>query len=138
MIIYPDTFKMLINLSNHPSNKWDNKQKQNAVELYTSIYDISFPNINPDWDTNKIKDLTKTYYNKIMSIFDNLLLDVNLLKNETNAVHIMGEFTFVFNLITLLKSSGITCVASTTNRSVKEDKNGNKTVLFSFVKFREY
>ncbi|GAB4292181.1 MAG: hypothetical protein Kow0068_17430 [Marinilabiliales bacterium] len=123
---------MLINLSNHPSDKWSKKQKDKALETYQNIVDIDFPAINPNWDTKEIIELSKKYYSIIMNRFkeDEII-------NETNAVHIMGELTFTYHLIRQLKSSGITCIASTTVRNV-EEKNGKKIVEFNFVRFREY
>ncbi len=124
---------MLINLSNHPSSKWDSKQKQKAVEIYGQIIDLSFPAIDPHWDTNKVKALALDYYRRITLIFDQCANEP-----QPNAVHIQGEFTFVYKIVTLLKTSHITCVASTSVRNVIEKENGEKIVRFNFVQFREY
>jgi hypothetical protein len=54
-------------------------------------------------------------------------------------VHIMGEQTFSYALIKRLRDKGITCVASTTKRIVKEEESGRKTeVIFQFERFRAY
>jgi len=37
--------KILLNISNHPSVKWDNIQKEKAVSDYGEIIDWDFPNI---------------------------------------------------------------------------------------------
>jgi hypothetical protein len=50
----------------------------------------------------------------------------------------MGEMTFTFYIVQQCLSSGIVCVASTTERMVNENNNGNKEVQFNFVQFREY
>ena len=123
---------MLINLSNHPSVNWGKQQTDTSIAAYGNISDITFPQINPEWGTDQIMRLTETYYGKITD-----LLKQNYSKNEKNAVHIMGELTFVYHLVKQLKSSGINCVASTSNRIV-EEKGGKKIVVFEFVKFREY
>jgi hypothetical protein len=123
---------MLINLSNHPQAKWDNKQLEAANKQYGSIFDIPFPNIDPSLSTNEVALLATEYFNKIVNIFDECT-------NEPfeNAVHIQGEFTFVFQLVTMLKQSGISCVASTSNRMIREE--GNKKIIeFNFVQFRVY
>jgi hypothetical protein len=54
-------------------------------------------------------------------------------------VHIMGEQTFSYALIKRLRERGITCVASTTKRIVKEEVPGKKSeVIFQFERFRAY
>ena len=50
----------------------------------------------------------------------------------------MGEMTFVFRMVKLLKRRKIKCVASTTERNVIEHEDGSKTFHFEFVQFREY
>ena len=124
---------MLINLSNHPSGKWDEKQINKAKELYGSVLDMKFPAIDPAGDQEYIENLANIFFKQVVDVFDECA-------NEPfpNAVHIQGEFTFVCKLVSLLKSSNIKCVASTTVRNVEELKNGEKNVKFMFVRFREY
>ncbi|WP_231999441.1 hypothetical protein [Prevotella melaninogenica] len=50
----------------------------------------------------------------------------------------MGELTFCYYAVRLLKKAGIRCVASTTERIVEETEDHRKLVRFSFVQFREY
>ncbi|MGQ9848195.1 MAG: hypothetical protein ACUVQP_11950, partial [Bacteroidales bacterium] len=57
--------------------------------------------------------------------------------DKFNAVHLMGEFTFVYNLVNLLKKKNIKVIVSTTDRIV-EESDGKKIVTFQFVRFREY
>jgi len=121
---------MLLNLSNHPLNTWSNKQVETAEKQYGKIIDIPFPKINPNADENEINDLNEKFLSKI----------INLLKKSSdtkNAVHIMGELNFTFGIVTKLLHSGITCIASTTNRDTINTENG-KIVNFNFVRFREY
>jgi hypothetical protein len=123
---------MLINLSNHPYNQWSEKQKETAQKQYGMVQDMTFPMVDPSATTKEIKELALTFYKKITTIIDQCA-------NEPypNAVHIQGEFTFVFNLVTLLKKSEISCVASTSTRNVKQI--GEKKIInFKFVQFREY
>ena len=123
---------MLINLSNHPNEKWDIKQKEKAIKTYGLIQDMPFPAINPSWESEEVSLLAHQYFDKI-----NLMFDQCANEPKPNAVHIQGEFTFVFKLVTLLKSSGINCIASTSKRIVNETSKG-KIVQFDFVQFREY
>jgi hypothetical protein len=116
---------MLINLSNHPTTKWSTAQQSTAEYYYHhTIEDIPFPDINPEWNKDEIGRLATEYRDTI------------LLKNPA-AVHIMGEMTFTYALVTLLKDAGIKCIASTTDRIV-EEVDGKKVATFRFVQFREY
>jgi hypothetical protein len=117
---------MLLNISNHPSSKWSFKQFDIATQKYTKVTDLPFPDIPPQWDIHTTKDLALIYFEKISA-----MVPVPI------AVHIMGEFSFTFTLVTLLKESGIACLASTSKRIVKEE-NGIKLSTFEFVRFREY
>ena len=123
---------MLINLSNHPAEKWQEKQKQLAREKYGIVQDLSFPAVPPEATHAQVQEMAKELFEKIVAVFDECA-------NEPLpiAVHIQGEFTLVFALVTLLKSSGISCIASTSNRNVSDD-GAKKIIIFEFVQFREY
>lgn len=116
---------MLLNLSNHPSARWGQEQLQVAKEQFGAVQDMPFPNIDPSWTTTKVAQLAKSYFKQI-------------LEHKTKAVHLMGEMTFTYILVSLLQTSGIQCVASTSERKVIEEEDGKKTVLFNFKQFREY
>jgi hypothetical protein len=122
---------MLINLSNHPSSKWSKEQLGSAKNAYSSIVDLVFPEISPFLDLAEIEQIAEDYLIKIK----NALIQS---KDDSNAVHIMGEFTFTFNLLEMLKKNNIPAVASTTSREVYEDKDGNKLSKFNFIRFRNY
>ncbi len=122
---------MLLNLSNHNSKNWKLKQKDTAIELYGSIYDMEFPEVDPNSSEEEILKLVSGYEKKIC-----LILSEH--KNENNAVHIMGEMTFCFALINRLLRRGIECIASTTERIVPDNLDGFKISKFNFVKFRKY
>jgi len=121
---------MLINLSNHPKEKWSAKQINAAKRKFGEVIDLSFPHISPYSTTEQVKNKSKKYLKDIKLIIKNS-------KDKTNAVHLMGEFVFVFHLTLLLKKNRIPVVASTTQRLV-EEKSGKKIVNFNFVKFRGY
>ncbi len=115
---------MLLNLSNHPSHAWGSTQSNIALAQYTTIVDEPFPNIDPNCTVQELNNLAEKYLQKIITI-------------KPMAVHIMGEMTFVFRLVSLLKSANINCIASTTKRIAVEE-NGIKTSKFEFVQFRPY
>jgi hypothetical protein len=120
---------MLINLSNHPSNSWSDKHLNAAKRKYGKVVDLPFPLISPKANTKQVKEKAEKYLSKIID----LLKSSN---DKNNAVHLMGEFTFVLLLAQLLKKRRIKLAFSTTDRIV-EEKEGKKIVTFDFVKFRE-
>lgn len=119
---------MFINLSNHPSNLWDNNQLSSA-QTYGEIKDIAFPVISPEWSTEQVAEIVKFYFRKIN-------LELSTVK-KTSAIHIAGEPVFCFLLIQSLLKEGYTVLTSTTERTVIEEGN-TKTSVFKFIKFREY
>lgn len=124
---------MLINLSNHPVNTWQENQKKIAESNYGEIIDLQFPLIPPEEGLDYVKYLANKYLVEI----EKILNKGRNYSNENNAVHIMGELTFVYVLLELLKAKGIKAVASTTRRNVVETQEG-KLSKFEFVRFREY
>ncbi len=117
--------KLFINLSNHPSELW-NQDQLDASKPYGRIVDIPFPNVLPIYSIDDIKKLAETYVEKI-SAYD-----------EEVFVHIMGEMTFTYQMVTMLKAKGIPCMASTTERKVSTTADGKKVSDFRFVSFRSY
>jgi hypothetical protein len=121
---------MLINLSNHPSEQWDETQK-NAALPYGKLVDLPFPAIDPDADPDAVVQLAEHYEAKIRQL-------MALENTGAFAVHIMGELTFCFTLVARLQKAGIPCLASTTRRETLENGDGTKVSKFEFVRFREY
>lgn len=118
--------RLFINFSNHPSADWTNNQLE-AAKVYGEIKDLSFPDINPNASEKEIKSVVNQYVQKISSSGDYQI-----------TVHIMGEMTFTYMVVTKLKEMGIKCVASTTERKTTYNDDGTKLSEFSFVRFREY
>ena len=120
---------MLINLSNHPSSKWDETQLYEANRQFGTVDDVPFPNIPPDWDTEEVKTLAREYFEKIKFTEKE--------KGEKPVIHITGELVFCFILIQMLLKGGYDCITSTTERIVTE-VNNVKTTVFKFKRFRNY
>ena len=118
--------RILVNLTNHPFAQWDDDQKQ-ASRVYGECIDLSFPCVDPQDGEDKIEALAKEYLNKIFQIGQGSIV----------TVHIMGEFNFCYSLINKLIENNIHCIASCTNRDVRE-VNGVKQSTFKFVRFRDY
>lgn len=126
---YQTQFIMLINLTNHPSARWSEKQKAAAEEEFGEIVDMPFPEIREEGCEWYVSDLADQYLRKILNMPD----------ASPFVVHLMGEQTFSYALLKRLRARGITCVASTTKRIVKEEEPGRKTeVIFQFERFRRY
>ena len=119
---------MLINLSNHPHETWPSDQYKKAIDKYGSIFDLQFPIIDPDAPLHEVAFVAENYYVKIRKIA----------AEHVATVHLMGESTFCYQLLLLLKDTGIPCVASTTMRVVDTNGNGQKISLFVFHQFRPY
>lgn len=121
-----ETKPIFINLSNHPSSGWSGEQLS-AARAYGEIVDIPFPMVSPEATLEQVKDLAEQCVNDIMG-----------LNAQKCVVHVMGEMTLTYRIVSLLKRRGIPCVASTTERQVHTDENGNKVSAFRFVQFRKY
>jgi len=124
----PKTLPLLfLNLSNHPSSAWGEKQRK-AAEQYGEIEDMPFPQVAPDADEKKIDELAERITEEILK------------KAETHdvTVHIMGEMCLTFAVVSRLTTHGIRCVSSTTERVCETLPDGSKRTEFHFARFREY
>jgi hypothetical protein len=120
---------MLLNLSNHPSEKWSDKQRKAAEKEYGNIIDMPFPNIPPDASTLKVQEAA-----------DAMFRTITMVGGEPTrlVLHIMGEMTFTYKIVQMFKQKGFTCVASTSERNSVINEDGTKTIQFDFVQFRSY
>lgn len=124
---------LFINISNHPSSKWDVKQIDAALAMVNNgpIIDMPFPNIDPNMSSSDVIDLADNYFSKILNLIHEYEADYVVF-------HVMGEMTFTYNLVKLLNENGYHCYASTTKRNVVEKEDGTKISVFEFIQFREY
>ena len=120
---------MLLNLSNHPSQKWSTEQTALAQQQYGGVVDMPFPNVPPEVDTEGVIALAQKYQQDILDL---------VLQYPNLTVHLMGELSFCFALVKMLQMQGISVVCSTTERTLIEEKDGLKTALFRFNHFRQY
>jgi hypothetical protein len=121
---------MLINLSNHPSAKWLDKQKMMALDSYTYIFDFPFPDVGSQLSEYEIKLLADEISEKCLQL-------IHKSPHAHNAVHIMGELTLCFAIIKNLQQHEIECIASTTERITTINGNEKKST-FQFQRFRKY
>lgn len=128
---------LFINISNHPSSKWDVKQITAALKMVDNgpIIDVQFPNVDPEMTTEDIIALAKDmFYKNILDIIAECDFPDYII------LHVMGEMSFTYNFVNIVKNfkgENIDCVVSTTKRNVVE-KDGVKTSVFEFVQFRKY
>ncbi len=122
---------MLLNLTNHPFDKWEEKQKTEALRIYSTVADLPFPVVNPEWGEEEISALVKEYIEQCLGLLHGST-------DKYKAVHVMGEFTFTYAVVKGLSKSGVACIASTSERLVTEEQPGRKTIIFRFVRFRRF
>lgn len=119
---------MFLNVSNHPSSKWDKEQLE-AAEKWGKIEDIAFPVVPPEAEEEEIEAMAEK-------------LSAQILSYSPDAVMCQGEFTLCFSIVNKLKLQEIPVMAACSGRFVEEheDEDGNcvKKVLFRFERFREY
>ena len=118
---------MFINLTNHPSEQWGEKQKV-AAQKYGKIVDIPFPLVDPAAAPGEISALAGDYTRRILEM-------------QPKAVLCQGEFSFAFAMVTELKKLGVAVLAACSERRATECIQGGttkKVVEFEFVQFREY
>jgi hypothetical protein len=125
---------MLINYSNHPSENWSEKQRNEAELLYGAIVDFSFPGVPVSYTTEDITVMAKNQADQLMAVCKRYT-------GEKNAVMCQGEFTLCFAVCSLLQSSGIEVVVAVTERKTVEKIEDSKTIKisqFEFAGFRAY
>ena len=121
---------MFINFSNHPSEKWDDKQ-YDAAKCFGEVTDVPFPNVSPTADEEEIITLGNKCASMIMEH-----------ASEGDTVMVQGEFSLSYYVINALKNKGIRVVSACSARNVEErvgdDGKTERKAYFSFVRFREY
>jgi hypothetical protein len=123
---------MIINLTNHPSARWEEAQKKAAEKLSLGgqIVDHPFPQIDPRMTEEDLWTLAERAADKFLYE-----------TNDVDGIVVQGEFGFTFLLVYFLRGV-IPCYYACSERVVTEstDSEGKtqKTSVFSFVQFREY
>ena len=119
-------YGVLVNISNHPSTNWSEKQKEGWKE----IVDIPFPKIDPRASEEEIIQMVGDLHKK-------------LLKEGYRNIMIQGEFSFVSAFLlrnSACENSHFKFWVPTTDRKVTEIKNPDGTVTkkseFRFVQWR--
>jgi CRISPR-associated DxTHG motif protein len=116
---------VFLNLSNHPSAGWTDKQKEAARELAPEVVDLDFPWIEPDKDLEDVQQRAQK------------IVEHELPQGISHAM-IQGEFTMTMLLVKALQAKGIRCYAATTQRVTDEIGPGVQRSAFHFIQFRPY
>ena len=116
---------MFLNLSNHPSSLWSSDQLKAAMSLAETIEDMGFPNVPPDADETALDAMAEETAAAVLS-------------KKPTIVHLMGELTLCHRIVNILKTAGMTVLASTTERDVVMEGKDLKKVRFRFIRFRSY
>ena len=115
--------RVFINLTNHPSRKWDKRQREEAEKI-GSIIDFPFPEVSPDYSSEEVITMAEKIGSKIISY-------------HPSGVLCQGEFTLCYHVVNLLKENGVNVFAACSKREVIETEDG-KVVRFNFERFRKY
>ena len=126
---------MLINFTNHPSDRWTDDQKNCAIELYGAVKDLPFPAVPTGAGATEVIGMADGIIDKILAMKEENSA------SEAFAVMAQGEFTLTYAVVSRLRNLGITVLSAVTERiSTEEVVNGEvrKTAIFRFAGFREY
>ena len=119
---------MLLNITNHPSNKWSEEQMNGALNLALDVVDIPFPNVDPKLSTEEVYKMA-----------DNLVQDIEKKYGINNiCCLVQGDFTLTVALIFCLNYHEIPVYAATSERNTINNEDGSKTFIFNFNQFRNY
>lgn len=116
-----------VNLTNHKMS--DDQRGAAAVLGATAVVDMPFPTVPADASEADIASLAGGIIDQLSPLADVI-------------VHVMGESTLVFAVVSRIQAGGGRAVASTTERVSREvvnpDGSVTKTSEFRFVRFRWY
>jgi hypothetical protein len=117
-----------INLTNHKSALWGEKQLRQARQ-YGEIADLPFPSAPADADEQEVIRLAAETVSEVC-------------KRNPKAVLCQGEYSLCFQVVKLLKQKGIKTLCACSDRKTVEKTDGGghteKLSVFEFVRFREY
>ena len=119
---------VFVNVSNHPSDKWDEKQLSAAG----NVLNVVFPNVPPEATEEEIEALATKVVEDVVS----RLAAAGALTNEEKRVLVQGEFSLCNEIWKKLGAMGFQPVVATSERQSVDLGDGKKTTVFKFVQFR--
>jgi hypothetical protein len=124
------SIEMLINISNHPHEKWGKEQLEKAVHEWDMVVSIPFPNVPPAATYEEVQDLASQVMDEVEAI------KAKVSPYEPVAIHVMGEMGLTYALVRRVGKTNLT-MHSCTER-ISEEVEGRKVSTFRFLQFREY
>ena len=100
---------LLVNVSNHPSATAWPKNQTEAARPYGEIVDFPLPSMEADTTLEETEAIAEEYCEKICAM-------------QPDAVIVMGEFVFVYQLVRRLLDAGVTVLSTRSHRSVVETR----------------
>ena len=100
---------MLINCTNHPYARWNTLQRKAAAQ-YGLVLDMPFPKIEPQYSSDDLRRIVKTYADSIED-------------RHPDAVLVTGEFSFTFMLVDKLLTDGLKVLCTRSKRLARESIN---------------
>lgn len=128
---------MLINLSNHPIEKWSQEQINAAIAQFGELKDFkdvdnkTFPNIPPEWNSTQVALKAQEVFTEIIN------QNLQMAKENQLSILLAGELSFVIYFNTICKSNDVPVYVATSNRNTKDNPDGTKSVHFMFNQFRK-
>jgi len=124
------------NLSNHASNRSWSEAQVAAARVWGGsprlIRDVPFPLVDPESSREEVLRLAE--------VVRRSLLEAGALPGDPALV--MGEFSLVHALVSLLQAEGLVPLTATTRRDATEELRPDGSVVmthsFCFVRFRPY
>ena len=115
------------NISNHPVERWDEKQKEAAAAMVNNgeVLDFPFPVVNTSATAGDITRMANAIAKDALGM------------GCTHAM-VAGQMNLVYKLVQVLDAAGVQCYAAVSDRNTIDNGDGTKTVRFDFVKFLEY
>lgn len=123
---------ILINYTNHPSANWSGEQKDAALDKWSGIVDIPFPQTEPEWDEEEVA----ACFNAFMKEVEEKLLPLGKKMQDAEFL-IMGEFRYTYFAVRTLKERGHRVYAHAGKREVEVVDN-KSIYTFRFGRFVEY
>ena len=125
---------MFINISNHPSSRWEKEQLDAARELGGEVIDIQFPNVPSAVSGRDVEYMAIELVNDVYFKIEG---------SDNTVAMVQGESTLATTVVAMLQNiCGIKVVAACSDRNVEEivldDGTVKKNVIFKFIQFREY
>lgn len=116
---------MLKNITNHPSSRWGAKQLETAIDQFSSVEDLGFPNVPATASTKEVEAMAEAVVSDL---------------NEGDSVLVQGEMSLTFHITTKAKAKGVNVFVACSDRNVVEqlqkDGTTRKVSTFEFVQFR--